>query len=72
MKVLDVSRTPEVVVLEDEEHVPVQLVTHERHGAGRDVRIDVHARCIDQIRGDRPQLGGERPHYRFLPFARLA
>jgi len=43
----------EVVVLDDVEHVPPQLVTHERHDAGRHVGVGVDAGGIrhPRVRG---------------------
>ena len=61
-KVLDVAGAAQIVVLEDEEHVPAQIVPHERHDAGRHVGIDVHTRRLREIGGDWQELGCQRAH----------
>jgi hypothetical protein len=60
--VLAVTRTPEIVVLDDEQHVPVQSRAHERHQACRNVRIDVDAWLAREPIGERRELGREVSH----------
>ena len=41
---ITVRGTTQLVVLDDEQHVPLQPRPHEFHETGRDVRIDIQAR----------------------------
>jgi hypothetical protein len=43
---LSVARAPKVIVLDDEQRVPVQRRAHERNEARGDIRVDVHARMF--------------------------
>ena len=52
-EVLAVTGAAEVVVFDDEEHVPLQPRPHERDEAGRDVGVDVHPRLARQTLGVR-------------------
>ena len=62
VEMLPIGRPPEVVVLEDEQHVPVELPPHRHDDAGRHVRVDVDARGSGEVLGNRPQGGRECAH----------
>lgn len=44
---LDVPRSAEILVLEHKQDIPVQTVPHIAHDAGRNVRVSVNSRLID-------------------------
>ncbi len=60
--VLAITRAPQIVVLDDEEHVPRERCAHERHEARGHVRIDVDARLSGQLLGVAAELGRQRAH----------
>src|SRR5262249_50766439 len=61
-EVLDVARAAQIVVLQHEEHVPLQPLTHEADDAVRDVRVGIDARLPGGCVNDRPKLGRQRTH----------
>ena len=57
--------TPQIVVLDDEEHVPPEIVAHEADDTGGDVRIGIDAGRIGEMRVS-GELGRERSQDQFL------
>ena len=60
--VLAVGHSSQIVVLQDEQHIPGQPPTHERHEARRHVRIGVDARLARAPLEVSAELRGESPH----------
>ena len=56
---LHVRSPPKIGILEHEEDVPLQPLTHVRDDASRHVRVGIDARPRDEALDDRSQLFGK-------------
>ena len=65
LEMAPIVRAAQVVVLDDEEHVPAEIVTHEVDDAGRHVGVGVDAWRIGKMRVG-GELGGERSQGQLL------
>ena len=60
--VLAIARTPQIVVLDHEQHIPRQRRAHERDETRRHVRIHVHPRLSGQLLRVPAKLGCQGAH----------
>jgi hypothetical protein len=60
--VLTVGRATQIMMFEDEEHIPRQRRSHVRHEPCRDIRVNVNPRLSGQLLGVAAELGRQRAH----------
>ena len=61
-EMFEIGRTPEIFLLDDEQHIPVEARSHVRHEAGRNVRVRVDPRPRGQSVSVRREFGRESTH----------